>query len=101
MSTKIPKSFYLFATKINVVIDDVKCDIAEAYGLSEYFKSEITLATKDGINEISDGKRMDSFYHEKIHIILDTMNRHDLSKDENFVDILAKLLRQSDETAAY
>ena len=44
---------------------------------------------------------MDTFYHEKVHIILDTMGERELSQNEKFVDTFAKLLRQSDETANY
>jgi len=98
---KIPKSFKLFATTINVVIDDKRMDDTRAYGLCEYGESKITLATKDGINNLSEGRILDCFYHEKIHMILYSMKRDELSKDEEFVDVFAKLLRQSDETSQY
>lgn len=73
----------------------------ESYGLASYGLCEITLATTEGINKLATDRIADCFYHEKVHIILDAMHRRELSKDEDFVDVFAKLLRQSDETAEY
>ena len=98
---KIPKRFKLFATTINVVIDNKRMDDTRSYGLCEYGESKITLSTKDGINNLSEGRMLDCFYHEKIHMILCSMKRDELSKDEQFVDVFAKLLRQADETSEY
>lgn len=98
---KIPKTFKLFATTINVVWDDKRMDDIHAFGISEYGSSKITLCKKDGISELSEGKIQDTFYHEKVHMILNTMNENELSSNEKFVDVFAKLLRQSEETAEY
>lgn len=98
---KIPKSFKLFATTINVVVDDDRMNDIDAYGYAEYPDSKITLATKDGLKQLSDDRRMDCFYHEKVHMILMSMRRDELNRDEEFVDIFAKLLRQSDETQEF
>ena len=98
---KIPKSFKLFATTINVVIDNKRMDDMNNYGLAEYSQSRITLATTHGVEALSDDKKMDTFYHEKVHCLLDALNKRELSGDEEFVDVFAKLLRQSDETAKY
>jgi hypothetical protein len=73
----------------------------KAYGLSDYSKSEITLSTKDGFDDLSEGKILDTFYHEKVHAILDMMKEEELSSNEKFVDIFSKLLRQSDITSEY
>ena len=98
---KIPKSFKLFATTINVVFDNKLMDAIKSFGAWNYSASTITLATIDGIDEMSDDKRMDTFYHEKVHAILDLMRERELNENEKFVDVFAKLLRQSDETAQY
>jgi len=97
----IPKSFKLFATTINVFWDNNRMNDKGLYGLSDYSKSEITLSTTNGVDALSEDKIVDTFYHEKVHMVLDSMNRNDLSNDEQFVDVFAKLLRQSDETAQF
>jgi len=101
MKLKIPNSFKLFATTINVVVDEKRMEDIKAYGYCEYSYSRITLSKKDGLEDLSDGRMMDCFYHEKVHMILSSMKRDELNKDEEFVDIFAKLLRQSDETAKF
>lgn len=101
MINSIPKYFMLFATKINIVWDNKYCNDHSQYGESDYSQSRITLSTTDKLNELSEGKILDTFYHEKVHMILDTMMERELSKNEKFVDQFAKLLRQSDETSIY
>jgi hypothetical protein len=98
---KIPKSFNLFATKIDVVFDNKYCNDHQKYGESDYSQSKITLSFTDKLNELSEGKILDTFYHEKVHMILDTMMERELSSNEKFVDQFAKLLRQSDETSQF
>ncbi len=98
---KIPKKFKLFGTTMNVIFDDQKMQDMEALGLAEYCMCRITLASKDGVESLGDDRIVDSFYHEKVHLILDSMGETELSKNEKFVDIFAKLWRQSDETAEY
>lgn len=98
---KIPKSFRLFGTKINVVFKNKNLNDKGCLGESKYTASEIRLSKTNGTEKISKDKIIDVFYHEKIHMILDTMTEHDLSGNEKFVDVFAKLLRQSDETEKY
>lgn len=98
---KVPKMFTLFATKIDVVFDNKLCDRTNAYGWSYHSESKIVLSDMNGANKISDDNIMNTFYHEKVHMILDSMSEHELSKNEKFVDTFAKLLRQSDTTAVY
>ncbi len=98
---RIPKSFKLFGTTINVVFDNKYCNDKSRYGESNYGGSKITLSTTQGLDELSEDKIINTFYHEKVHMILDTMGERDISNNENFVDIFAKLLRQSDVTAEY
>jgi 2-hydroxy-3-keto-5-methylthiopentenyl-1-phosphate phosphatase len=71
------------------------------YGLSDYGKSEITLSTTQGTDELSNDRMMDTFYHERTHSILDMMTETDLSNNEKFVDVFSKLLRQADETSEF
>ena len=98
---KIPKSFKLFATEVKVVIDDKRTDDLKAYGYYENSTSTITLANKDGISDLSECRKLDAFYHERTHAILEAMHEHELSNNEKFVDTFSKLLRQSIETQTF
>lgn len=98
---KIPKQFQLFASTINVVFDNKRMDDVNAYGLAEYSELKITLSDKSGIDNISRDRILDCYYHEKVHMILFAMNEKELNSNERFVDVFAKLLRQSDETSKY
>ena len=97
----IPKSFALFASKINVIFNNRRMNDKEVYGLSDYSKCEITLSKTDGVEKLSKDRILDTFYHERTHMILDYMQEYELSKNERFVDIFSKLLRQSDITAKF
>jgi hypothetical protein len=100
-NNSIPRSFKLFATTIHVVFDNKRSDDLKAYGYWHPSESTITLSHMDGASILTPDKIADTFYHEKVHAILDTMHEHKLSSNEKFVDTFAKLLRQSDETAEY
>lgn len=98
---KIPKSFKLFATTVNVEFDNQRMNDKQQYGESDYTTSKITLSDINGQRKLSQDNILDTFYHEKVHMILDTMGEYDLSRNEKFVDTFAKLWRQADETAEY
>lgn len=98
---KIPKQFTLFSTKYKVVFDNQRMHDMHTYGLCDYSTSTITLSNLDGVEKLSDDRLLDTFYHERTHAILDMMNEKDLSKNEKFVDVFSKLLRQADETSIY
>ena len=97
----VPKSFKLFATTINVVVDNQRTDDMKVFGCYEPHNNTIILADKFGIHNISEDQMLDTFYHEKVHAILRAMNEEELNNNEKFVDVFAKLLRQSDETATF
>lgn len=97
----IPKEFKLFGTRIEVQFNNERCNDKQVYGESNYGESKIMLSTMQESMTLSEDKILDTFYHEKIHMILDTMNENELSNNEKFVDVFAKLLRQSDVTAIY
>jgi hypothetical protein len=76
-------------------------DDRNSYGNFNESTSQITLTSIDGMLDISKDKILDTFYHEKVHSILVSMGEKELNKNEQFVDVFAKLLRQSDETAEF
>ncbi len=101
MQELVPTEFKLFGTTINIVFDDKRMNDLKYYGCFDYSNSTITLSYNKGTTPLSIDRIKDTFYHEKVHAILDMMNETELSENEKFVDVFAKLLRQSDETTKY
>ena len=97
----IPKSFKLFATTVKVEYDDSKMSNESCLGACSYTDALITLCENYKGDKLNKGVVIDTFYHEKVHVILDAMGEHELSKNEKFVEVFSRLLRQSDETACY
>ena len=98
---KIPKNFKLFGSTIWIVFDSKKLKKEKCIGLSEYNKNLITLTEDNETGELGKDAIIDVFYHEKVHMILDAMHERKLSSNEKFVDVFAKLLRQSEESAEF
>lgn len=98
---KIPKKFKLFGSTIIVEFNSKKLKKEDCIGLSEYNKHLITLTEKNENGQLSKDSIVDTFYHEKVHMILDAMHERTLSKKEQFVDVFSKLLRQADESAEF
>ena len=98
---KIPKEYKLGADTIKVSLGFDKKIIEEGH-MGEYSRDlcEIRLVTGDGLNTYPEDTIEDTFYHEKVHSILKFMG-HELNTNEEFVDLFAKLLRQSDVTSVY
>lgn len=94
-------TFKLFASTIKVVWDNKGMNDRERYGESCFSNQTITMSHTHGLDPLSKDKVLDTFYHERVHMILDHMKEHDLSRNEKFVDTFAKLLRQSDETIQF
>ena len=101
MIREIPKRFKLFATTIEVVVKDNSNEEENYLGLSDNIGSQIIVADKHKGKKVCADVMRDSFYHEKVHAILDAMNEDKLSSSEKFVDVFARLLRQSDESSEY
>lgn len=98
---KIPKSFKLFATTINVKFDSLRLSNESALGDCSFTDNLITLSNNYKGEEISKSSIIDTFYHEKTHVILDAMGEHELSKNEKFVEVFSRLLRQADDSAQF
>ena len=98
MKRKIPSSFKLYATTITVDFDDKAMNEQGILGESDYVKGRIRLAKSNKLQDLSYDAILDTFYHEKVHMILDTMREDGLSGNEKFVEQFSRLLRQSDET---
>jgi hypothetical protein len=101
MKLKIPKSFKLFSSTINIKFDNEKCQIEDLLGECNLDDKLIVLSNSKNFKPLPEDTIIDTFYHEKVHMLLKALNRRELSSDEIFVDNLAMLLRQSDETTIY
>ena len=101
----IPKRFKIFGTTVNVFIKKGKHTDTDKdsniLGECSHNGSDIMLYTESFYRTLPEDVMKDTFYHEKVHMILDHMNEYELSSNEKFVDVFAKLLRQSEETAEY
>jgi len=98
---RIPKKFKVFASTINVAYDNVRLSNQGSLGDCSFTDNQINICSEYKGEEISECSTVDTFYHEKVHIILDAMGEHKLSKKEKFVEVFARLLRQSDESAEF
>ena len=97
----IPRKFKVFASTINVIFDSTRLSNDGILGDCSYIDSKITVCDVYKGDAVSMCAMTDTFYHEKIHIILDAMGEHKLSKNEKFVEVFARLLRQSDESSEF
>ena len=99
---KIPKSFKVFASTVNITTDDnIRLSNDQVLGDCSFSDLQINVCTEYKGEKVADCTAIDTFYHEKIHIILDAMGEHDLSQNEKFVEVFARLLRQADATTDY
>jgi len=99
---KIPKSFKIFASTVNITTDDnIRLSNDQVLGDCSFSDLQINICTEYKGDKVESSTIVDTFYHEKIHIILDAMGEHELSQKEKFVEVFARLLRQSDESAEF
>jgi hypothetical protein len=97
----IPKRFNVFATTVNVKIDNERLSNEGILGDCSFTDAQINVCSKYKGEDVNEDAIADTFYHEKVHIILDAMGEHGLSKKEKFVEVFARLLRQSDVTEEF
>lgn len=98
MKSNIPKSFKVFASTINIYIENERLSLEGSLGDCNFNSSKISLCDSYKGKLINNSVVIDTFYHEKIHIILDAMGEYKLSNNEKFVEVFSRLLRQTDET---
>lgn len=98
---KIPANFKVFASTVTINYDDTRLSNEGILGDCSFMDSQITLCNNYKGEEVKKDTIIDTFYHEKIHILLDAMGEHELSRNEKFVEVFARLLRQSDESAEF
>jgi len=97
---KIPTSFKVGGTKMEVRNVE-RCE-DNAFGLCFLGAGYIEIADKVNKDDNqSAGSKVNTFYHELVHAILDTMGYKDLSGDEKFVNCFAGFLTEATENAVF
>jgi len=89
-SLAIPKEFTLIGKKITVEHGNAKLD-KDVHGEARYLEDKIILSDND---ELSERFKLQTFYHEVVHFILNEMGEAKLNNNEKFVDIFSKLLTE-------
>lgn len=94
----IPKRFYIGGQEINVEhVDDGNDNLGEANMWNGYIK--LSNRYKGSIQ--SETSKKNTFCHELVHIILDTMGENDLSSNEKFVSCFGSFLCNALTTMEY
>jgi len=97
----IPKKFKVFSSTISVGFDNERLSNEGVLGDCSFTDNQISICGEYKGEKISECCTIDTFYHEKVHIILDAMGEHKLSKQEKFVEVFSRLLRQSNDTEEF
>ena len=97
--TRIPKSFTVGGQDIDVR----KVERCDSGCLGECCVSEgfVDIADTSKGREISDSVRLNTFYHELTHCILDTMGENELSANEKFVCTFSGFLTEAIRSFKY
>jgi hypothetical protein len=92
----IPDKFQLGAHTVSVLKD---VPLKEAWG--EWNNETKTMRLRKPSKRNPDTFYYQTFVHELVHAVLDTMGREELSKDESFVDGLSEMLTQAVISSEY
>lgn len=107
---KIPKRFKLLARTVEVVDNPQLCQDRNWSGAADYDLDQVQLMPRSAAYIASDAKIEHTFYHEFVHHLLYHAGgaiNHKLKegeyihRDEEFVDLLASLLQQANNTMEY
>ena len=94
----IPERFKLNNTLINVIVDDDYCSIDGCYGEADFDEKVITICEKFKGKKLTRKEREQTYFHELVHMILDSMGKDRMKWDEDFVDTFAKRLYEYEKT---
>lgn len=98
MEFKIPEKFNVGGMTVEVDYVE-RCD-GNAVGIAKLCNGKIEIAdiyNKDSVQ--SDSCKLNTFFHELTHCILDTMGENDLSSNEKFVCTFSSFLTEAIVTA--
>ena len=94
----IPEKFKLNKHGIKVLVDDAFCEDNKCYGEADFTEKCITLCDKYFGKKIKKIEKEKVFYHELVHMILDSMARHNLKYNEDFVEEFSQRLYEYEKT---
>lgn len=94
----IPEKFKLNKKVIQVLIDDDYCQQHGFLGEADFTEKVITLCDKYDGKRIKKAEKEKTFYHELVHMILDSMAKHNLKYNEDFVEDFAQRLYEYEKT---
>lgn len=97
MDFKIPKSFSLGGVNHAVEIQQV-VGSSQDFGLYDPIGRIIKIAETSGLRDIPASLQRQTFLHELVHAILNTMRKDDLYDDESFVNTFAAFLNEAINT---
>lgn len=94
----IPERFKLNGKTIQVIIDDDYCNAHGFVGEADFTEKVITLCDKYCGKRIKKPEKEKTYYHELIHMILDSMGKHNLKYNEGFVEEFAQRLYEYEKS---
>jgi len=94
----IPEKFKLNGNVIKVVIDDSYCSDDGCYGEADFSQMAITICEKFRGKKLPKNIREQTYYHELVHMILDSLGKNRLKYDEDFVEGFAQRLHEYEKT---
>ena len=99
MKDKVPRSFTVGGQDFKVKYGK---EISEGnFGHTEYFQNEVVVKSHYNGKPYNKQQQVQCFYHELVHVILMTMNEHELNSNEQFVDIFGQFFYQFMKTAKW
>ncbi len=92
LTSKIPCGFEVYSTHITVKYDSAYCEKLNAWGTYNHRQALIRL---NNAQDTDKDRLHETFYHELTHCILENIERRDLSRNERFVAVFSRALRQA------
>ena len=96
---RIPKSFTVGGQDINVTMNEGFED--EKLGACSLWDGRLKIAETYKGRAQSNSSKLNTFYHELIHLILDTMGEYELSQNERFVNTFSGFLTEAIRSFKY
>lgn len=96
MDFKIPSKFTLGGVEHTVGIVGSTTD--NDYGIYDPTRKSIQVAKTSGGRHLPQSFQQQTFFHELVHAVLNTMRKDDLYDDESFVNTFAAFLNEAINT---
>ena len=95
----IPEKFCLNKKRIIVIVDDDYCKQEGLWGEADFTEKLITLCHRAPKGKIlKKAVKENTFFHELVHHILDSMGEEVLKYNEKFVELFADRLYEYEKT---